>query len=244
MMLRNQIILLAVRALVGIAGVVFGCLTYPTGRIVSSDRAVPTALIVVGAIFVGQALLDWAWKCLYDKDTAAAARKNTGAQSAFNDFEEARKALEPAWQKVSGPTGATPGRESSAVARTSVDEFSAALTRLNDAWPALARQKVPRSALGDIKVGGDGADTTIGVFVAAIATVLGLLAVFGTDSTFAIRLGALVLVIGAIVGLTVLLYASEAVGNATGSLIAWIMSILFGTTAFGLACIGFGVFFR
>ena len=63
----------------------------------------PTALIVVGAIFVGQALLDWAWKCLYDKDTAAAARKNTGAQSAFNDFEEARKALEPGVAEGIGP---------------------------------------------------------------------------------------------------------------------------------------------
>jgi hypothetical protein len=244
MMLKNQITLLVLRALVGIAGVVFGYLTYPTGRIDSSARAVPTALIVVGAIFVGQALLDFAWKWLYDRDRADAAKDNTDAQAAVNDFEEARKALDQASEKVSGATAAAPGQAGNTVAQTSIDEFSAALTRLNSTWAALARQKVPRSAVGEIKVDDEGHGTIIGVFVAAIATILGLLAVFGTDSTSAIRLGALVLVIGAIVGLTVLLYASNAVGKRTGSLIAWIMSTLFGTTAFGLACIGFAVFFR
>ncbi len=242
-MLKNQVILLLLRALVGIAGVVGGWLTYPTGRIVSSERAVPTALIVVGAIFVGQALLDRGWKWLYYRDTADAARDIADAQAAVTDFEEARTALDQAWQQLSGPTAAA-GRAGEAVARPSADEFSAALKTLNLKWAEVSRLKVPSSALGDVKAGGEGRGATIGVFVAAIATVLGLLAVFGTESTSAIRLGALVLVIGAIVGLTVLLYASDTVGDRTGSLIAWIMSILFGATAFGLACIGFAVFFR
>ena len=184
-MLKNQVILLLLRALVGIAGVVGGWLIYPTGRIVSSERAVPMALIVVGAIFVGQALLDCGWKWLYDRDTAAAARDTTDARAAVNDFEEARTALDQAWEKLSGPTAAA-GQAGDAVARPSIDEFSAALKTLNLKWADVSRLKVPSSALGDVQGGGEGPGTIIGVFVAAIATVLGLLAVFGTDSTSAV----------------------------------------------------------
>ena len=43
-MLKNQVTLLVLRALVGIAGIVVGWLIYPTGRIVSSERAVPSRL--------------------------------------------------------------------------------------------------------------------------------------------------------------------------------------------------------
>jgi hypothetical protein len=242
-MLKNQVILLVVRAAVGIAGVVGGWLIYPTGRIVSSERAVPTALIVVGAIFVGQALLDYGWKSLYDRDKEEAEGKTNAARDAVEDFETARTALDQAWKNLPGSTAAA-GQALDAAARQPLDQFSAALTTLNLKWAAVSVLKVPRSAVGDDQAGGEGPGTTIGVFVAAIATVLGLLAVFGTDSAPAIRLGALILVLGAIVGLTVLLYASDTVGVRTSSLIAWIMSILFGATAFGLACIGFAVFFR
>lgn len=242
-MLNNQKVLLVVRALVGIAGIVGGWLIYPMGRVVSSERAVPTALIVVGSVFAGQVLLDCWWKWLYDRDDRDKAGETKKAVDVITDFEGARKALDQAWEQLSGKI-AEARRPGSAAALPSTDEFSGDLETLNLKWAALAGLKVPSSALGDIQVDGEGSETVIGVFIAAIATVLGLLAVFGTDSTSATRLGALVLVIGAIVGLTALVYASDTLGKRTESLITWMMSILFGATAFGLACIGFSVFFH
>lgn len=237
--------MLALRALIGIAGVVVGVVSYPTGHIVPAARTVPTALIVVGALFVAQAILDFAWAALQDKDAADAKAANETARTAVAEFESAWTALDQAWRELSGPAAGTqPEHAGRAEDDAAIGAFSAALGALNDKWATLARLRVPSSAVGDEPTGGDPSGTIIGVFVAAIATVLGLLAVFGTGANSAIRLGALVLVIGAIVGLTGLLYASDAIGKRTASLVAWIMSILFGTTAFGLACIGFAVYFH
>jgi uncharacterized membrane protein len=90
----------------------------------------------------------------------------------------------------------------------------------------------------------DSSATILGTYVAAIATVLGLIAVFNTDPTFAIRFGALVLVIGLIIGLMVIGYTVYGVGGkGTASLIAWMVSLLFATTSLGLASIGLSVYY-
>jgi len=231
-MSMNQQILVVVRIAVGIAGVVAGSLAFPTGRVVPSARAVPLALIIVGAIFAAQAILDLAWEHLSKKDAAAAGQE--AGQTGAGAFAAARAALDLAWADLSGNGEA-------GVARTGAGALAAARAALDLAWADLSRREAPASGQAEAA----GPQTAVGVFVAAIATVLGLLAVFGASPTFAVRLGAPILVIGAIIGLMLLLYVAYGIGGlATASLIAWITSILFGTTAFGLACMGPAVFFR
>jgi hypothetical protein len=226
---RNQKILLVMRFVAGIAGVVAGSLIYPTGRIVPPARAVPTALIIVGAIFAGHAVLDLAWAYLSDRDKKAAKVAAVGS---------AMDALDLAWVVLSGKITASG-------AQITVEPFVAAKDALTLAWAGLPRRDVPAPGHAGTQAAAAGAQAAVGSYVAAIATVLGLLAVFGTSPTFAVRLGALVLVIGAIVGLMVLLYVAYGIGGrATASLLAWIVTVLFGTTTFGLACIGLAVFFR
>jgi NADH-quinone oxidoreductase subunit J len=283
---RNQKILLVMRFVAGIAGVIAGSLIYPTGRIVPPARAVPTALIIVGAIFAGHAVLDLAWAYLSDRDKKAAkvaavgsamdgldlawvvlSGKITasGAQIADQPFVAAKDALNRAWSdlsdrdkkaaKVAAAGSAMDaldlawvvlsGKITASGAQIAVEPFVAAKDALDLAWAGLPRRDVPAPGHAGTQAAAVGAQAAVGSYVAAIATVLGLLAVFGTSPTFAVRLGALVLVIGAIVGLMVLLYVAYGIGGrATASLLAWIVTVLFGTTTFGLACIGLAVFFR
>jgi|GEM_PF-4159619 len=162
----NQVVLFWVRLIVGGAGVVFGWLSYPTGDVVAPERAVPIAMVAVGALFALQAGLDLMWM------------RATGAEPAPLDNPQ-------------------------------------------------------------------GPQSVIAAFVASISTVLGLLAAFGEHPSQAIRLGALILVIAVIVGLMLLLYVAYGIGGpATASLLAWMVSVLFATTSFGLACIGLAVYFR
>ena len=99
---RNQKILLLVRFVVGIAGVVAGSLIYPTGRIVPSARAVPLALIIVGAIFAAQAVLDLAWAYLSDRDDKASKANAAAARTAAGAFARAKEALDRAWADLPG----------------------------------------------------------------------------------------------------------------------------------------------
>lgn len=97
----------------------------------------------------------------------------------------------------------------------------------------------------DGQAGKDGTASVVGVFVAAIATVLGLITAFQSSPTYAVRLGTLVLVIGLILGLLILGYVAYGVaGPATGSMIAWLYTVLFAATGFGLACLGLSVFYQ
>ena len=87
----NQVALLVVRVGVGAAGVITGWLAYPTGRIVPEDRAVPLALIIVGAIFAAQAGLDLAWAKVQGTDASKSAQNTAqddaaGAQTAVGVF--------------------------------------------------------------------------------------------------------------------------------------------------------------
>jgi hypothetical protein len=160
----NQIVLLVIRLVGGIAALILGLVLYPLGTSKAPDQAVPMALVVVGSIVALQSLLDFIWFL-------------------------ATKA--------------------------------------------------------DGKPGKDGTASVVGVFVAAIATVLGLITAFQSSPTYAVQLGTLVLVIGLIVGLLILGYVAYGVaGPATGSMIAWLYTILFAATGFGLACLGLSVFYK
>jgi hypothetical protein len=205
-MLRNQQLLWWMRLAVGITGVIAGGLAYPTGRIHPSARAVPLALIVVGAVVAVHALLDRLWQTLSINDTK---KVDQGAQTAQN-----------ATQPV-------------ASAQTAQDIVKAV-------------QDVAQAIQGAAQNPQSGTLTAaIGAFVAAMTTVLGLLAVFSPSPTSAVRLGALILVIGVIVGLMILPFVAYGPDGArTASMLAWLTSLLFGTAAFGLACIGFAIYFR
>ncbi len=99
-------------------------------------------------------------------------------------------------------------------------------------------------ASGNAGPNSDSTSAILGVYVASIATVLGLIAVFNTTPTYAIRFGTLVLVIGLILGLMVIGYTAYGIaGLETGTLLAWMVSLLFATTGLGLACIGLSVFY-
>jgi hypothetical protein len=92
--------------------------------------------------------------------------------------------------------------------------------------------------------GSDSSSAILGTYVASIATVLGLIAVFNTKPTYAIRFGTLVLVAGLILGLMIIGYTAYGIaGRGTGSLLAWMVSVLFAATGLGLACIGLSVFY-
>jgi hypothetical protein len=166
-----------VRLAVGLAGITAGLLTYPTGRIVSADRAVPSALILVGAIFTAQSLLEVAW-----------------TQLKFSDMRPLLENIE----------------------------------KLNEAQALSFTSSTHNLA--------------VGTFISAVTTVLGILAAFGTSPAYAIRLGTILLVIGAILGLMLLNFGIA--GPRTANLAGWLVSILFGASALGLACIGFAVYFR
>jgi hypothetical protein len=167
-MTGDQIGLLVVRLIGGIAAVLVGVLGYPFGTKTQPDQAVPVALIIVGAIVALQAVLDLLWIRLSNADSGRAVVE---------------------------------AQDSSA--------------------------------------------SVIGVFVAAVATVLGLVAVFSSQPAFAIRLGTLVLVIGLILGLMMLGYVAYGIGGpGTARLIAWLATILFAATSFGLACLGLSVYYK
>jgi hypothetical protein len=229
---NNQKLLWWTRLVVGMAGVVTGWSVYPTGRIVPADRAVPLALIVVGAIVGAHAGLDLLWAKLWARDAPSSSARTPEV------------VIPERATAVPGATGVTQGTGTGTATGTAQDTGTATGTA-QDTGTATGTGQSTGTGDAVTQDTGTGAQTAVGAFVAAMTTVLGLLAVFSTSPTFAIRLGALILVIGVIVGLMVLLFVANGIGGlATRSMIAWIVSILFSAAAFGLACIGLAVFFR
>lgn len=165
------------------------------------------------------------------------------------------------------PTGVfTQGTQAVPVALIVTGLFTVASTILDHLWaraqktdmttpslPPPAGTQAPAPALPPVASGQselftNGGMVAIGAFITAMGTVLGLITAFGDDVgrvLDSVRLGAIALVGGVVVGLTLLVLLAGGVhGPATARLVSWLVVPLTLCATFGITCIGLTVYYR
>lgn len=113
------------------------------------------------------------------------------------------------------------------------------------AKPAVQQPPGGGGAPSDTQELTDGALVAIGAFITSMGTVLGLVTAFSSDTTDAVRVGALALVGGVVIGLTALVYMAGGIrGPSTARFVTYFVAPLMVCAAFGITCIGLSVFYR
>jgi hypothetical protein len=92
----------------------------------------------------------------------------------------------------------------------------------------------------------DGLRTTIGALIATPATVLGLVAVFGTNIATVVQVGAVALVAGIVLSAMLSMFVVVPVNAKPGTMnfISSLLQLSLWANVFGLACIGAGIVYR